>query len=45
LGALQFVDALPLVIALAVVWAVAMPLCMLIAKKLDGISPAEERFA
>jgi hypothetical protein len=45
LGAVQFVHPPALVAALAVVWAVAMPLCMLLAIKLDGVVPSEAALA
>jgi hypothetical protein len=41
----QFVDPPALAVALAVVWAVAMPLCMLLARKLDGVAPGEAALA
>ena len=42
LGAVQFVEPLPLVIALALIWAAAMPACIALAQKLDGVSTHED---
>jgi len=42
LGAVQFVEPQPLVIALALIWGAAMPACMWLAQKFDGVTPHED---
>jgi hypothetical protein len=41
LGAMEFVESVPAILALALIWALAMPALTLLAARLDGFSPSQ----